>query len=184
LHITTTPFSGLLILKPRRYSDNRGFFSETFNRCRLQRAGIDVEFVQDNLSFSKAVHTLRGLHFQSGNSAQAKLVSVVKGSALDVAVDLRRSSPCFGQHLKLKLSASEGNQLLVPVGFAHGFLTLEPETFFTYKVSNYYSPAHDAGIRFNDGLLDIEWGVAPEAIVTSSKDADLPSFDPTVEYFP
>jgi dTDP-4-dehydrorhamnose 3,5-epimerase len=172
------------MLKPKRHSDNRGFFSETFNRRRLQEAGIVVEFVQDNLSFSEAAYTLRGLHFQSGDSAQAKLVSVVKGSALDLVVDLRRSSPCFGRHLKVKLCASEGDQLLVPVGFAHGFLTLEPETLFTYKVSNYYSPSHDTGIRFDDRLLGIDWGVAPEVIVTSSKDADLPSFDPTTEYFP
>ena len=183
LQITPTEFPGVFILQPRRHHDSRGFFTETYNRRRYAEAGIAVEFVQDNLSVSPACHTLRGLHFQSGQSAQAKLVEVIKGSVLDVIVDLRRSSPCFRHHFKTKLSAAEGNQLIVPIGFAHGFITLEPDTFFTYKVSDYYSPAHDAGIRFDDPSLGIDWGAPSELIVMSAKDRALPSFDPTAEYF-
>ena len=183
MHVTTTPFPGVLILQPKRFLDVRGFFSETYNRRRATEAGIFVEFVQDNLAYSKTRHTLRGLHFQREPFAQAKLVGVVRGSVLDVIVDLRRTSPCFGCAFTVELSAAEGNQLFVPVGFAHGFLTLEAETLFTYKVSNHYSPEHEGGIRFDDPLLAISWGAEANLIVTSNKDRELPSFDPKTEYF-
>lgn len=181
--ITPTPLPGLLILRPTRFEDRRGYFSESYNKRQLEAAGITLEFVQDNISFSNAPLTLRGLHFQNEPCAQAKLVSIVKGAVLDVVVDLRRSSPCFGRHFAVELSAAESIQLFVPVGFAHGFLTLEPDTLFTYKASNYYSPEHDAGIRFDDDRLGIDWGVDPNTVLTSGKDRQLPPFDPKAAYF-
>ena len=136
------------------------------------------------VSVSEPRGTLRGLHFQKEPFAQVKLVSVVQGAARDVVVDLRHSSPTFGRHFSILLSAEEGNQVFVPIGFAHGFLTLEPDTMLSYKVSNYYSPEHDFGIRFDDPRLGIDWGFDPASIITSEKDQLLPSFDPQTEYFP
>jgi len=183
LCITPTPLPGTFILKPRRFHDLRGFFTESYNKKGLAEAGITVDFVQDNLSFSAPVHTMRGLHFQTEPFAQAKLVSVVSGAVLDVVVDLRKASPCFGRHFAVVLSAEEGNQLFVPIGLAHGFLTLEPNTSFSYKVSTYYSPEHDAGIRFDDPKLAIDWSVPAHVVLTSEKDRDLPFFDPHMAYF-
>jgi dTDP-4-dehydrorhamnose 3,5-epimerase len=177
------PFPDVLILKPKRFSDLRGFFSETYNKRRLKQAGIDVEFVQDNLSYSEPRGTLRGLHFQREPFAQVKLVSIVKGAVRDVIVDIRHSSPTFGRHVSILLSAEEGNQVLIPIGFAHGFVTLEPDTMLSYKVSNYYSPEHDSGIRFDDPLLGIDWGCDAASIVISEKDQKLPPFDPKATYF-
>ena len=181
--VTPTGLPDLFVLQPQRFNDVRGFFCESYNKERLAEAGIFIDFVQDNLSFSASVWTLRGLHFQREPFAQAKLVSVIRGGALDVVVDLRRNSPCFGRHLAIELNAAEGQQLFIPVGFAHGFLTLEPNTLFAYKVSNYYSPEHDAGIRFNDTQLGIDWGVPPDLIRTSDKDKKLPTFNPKTDYF-
>lgn len=178
-----TPLPGALILKPKRFQDPRGFFCEAYSKRRLEQVGLCVDFIQDNLSYSKARFTLRGLHFQTPPCAQAKLVSVVKGAVRDVIVDLRRSSPTFGQHSAIELSAEAGNQLFVPIGFAHGFITLEPDTVFTYKVSNNYSPAHDTGICFDDAKLGIDWGANSSLVVTSEKDQTLPGFDPDKEYF-
>ncbi len=184
MDVVTTPFSGLLVLKPQRIEDGRGFFCESYSKRRLEEVGVYANFVQDNLSLSKAVGTLRGLHFQREPMAQAKLVSILKGLALDVVVDLRRSSKTFGEHFSVLLSPLEGNQLFVPVGFAHGFVTLAPETLFSYKVSNYYSPEHDAGIRFDDAILRVNWGRMVETPVVSERDRALPKFDPSAEYFP
>lgn len=184
MDILSTPLLGTLILRPKRLHDSRGFFCETYSKRLLEEAGLSIDFVQDNLSYSKARFTLRGLHFQTAPCAQAKLVSVVRGAARDVIVDLRRSSPTFGQHFETELSAENCHQLFIPVGLAHGFITLEPDTVFTYKISNDYSPEHDTGIRFDDPRLDIDWGVAPDLIVTSEKDQTLPGFDPNREYFP
>lgn len=184
MDVTTTPLLGVLVLKPKRFYDPRGYFSEIYNKRRLEEAGIEVAFVQDNVSVSKPRGTLRGLHYQREPVAQAKLVGVLAGSVRDVAVDLRRNSPTFGQHFSVLLSAEEGNQIFVPVGFAHAFLTLEPDTMIFYKVSNFYSPEHDAGIRFDDKLLGIDWGVDRAPIVTSDKDRQLPPFDPNTAYFP
>jgi dTDP-4-dehydrorhamnose 3,5-epimerase len=183
MEITTISLPGVLILKPKCFEDARGFFCESYNKRRLQEAGIDVEFIQDNVSLSKLRGTLRGLHFQTEPFAQAKFVSVIKGEILDVVVDLRRSSPTFSQHFSIKLSEAEGNQLFIPVGFAHGFLTLAPDTLFAYKVSEYYAPDHDTGIRFDDDVLSINWGEQPDLIVASDKDRQLPCFDPNAKYF-
>lgn len=184
MEVITTALSGVLILRPKRFHDARGFFSELYSSRRLDEAGIDADFVQDNISVSKARGTLRGLHFQTEPFGQAKLVSVMQGAVLDVIVDLRRSSPTFGRHFSVTLSASQGNQVFIPEGFAHGFLTHEPDTMLCYKVSNFYSPEHDTGIRFDDERLGIDWNFAHSDIVTSEKDRRLPSFDPKAAYFP
>ena len=183
MHIAPTPLPGVLLLKPERFYDPRGFFVESYHRARLAETGIGVDFVQDNLSFSKRALTLRGLHFQREPFAQAKLVSVITGAGLDIVVDLRRNSPHFGQHLAKQLRADEGNQLFIPVGFAHGFLSVEADTLLAYKVSNYYSPEHDAGIRFDDPKLAIDWGFCPDELLISDKDRRLPYFDPGNAYF-
>ena len=183
MDILVTPLSGVLVLTPKRFHDRRGFFCEAYSKRRLARAGIDVDFVQDNVSMSRPRGTLRGLHFQREPFAQVKLVSVVTGVARDVVVDIRHSSPTFGQHFSVLLSAEEGNQIFIPTGFAHGFLTLEPDTVVNYKVSNYYSPEHNSGIRFDDHSLGIDWGRDPSSIVISEKDQELPPFDPKAKYF-
>lgn len=165
---------GLLLLEPARHGDHRGFFSETYNRARLAAAGFDREFVQDNHAASAAAGTLRGLHFQRPPFAQAKLVRVVRGAILDVAVDIRAGSPTFGDHAAVALSAADWRQILVPAGFGHGYLTLEPDTEVIYKVDAYYSPAHDAGFAWDDPALGIDWGIDPAAAVLSQKDRALP----------
>jgi dTDP-4-dehydrorhamnose 3,5-epimerase len=183
MEVLITPLAGLLVLKPRRDVDERGFFSETYNKTELAaEAGIADDFVQDNVSLSTHAGTLRGLHFQREPLAQAKLVSVTQGAAWDVAVDLRRSSETFGKYWSIMLSAAEGNQLYVPRGFAHGLLTLKPNTLVAYKVTNHYSAAHDAGIRYDDAILGIDWGRAP--LVVSERDLAFPRFNPSSEYFP
>ena len=184
MDVAATPLAGVFILKPKRFHDPRGYFSETYNRRRLEASGIDVVFVQDNISLSKPAFTLRGMHFQTQPFAQVKLVSVLVGKARDIVVDLRRSSPTFGQHCFVELSAKEGNQVYIPVGCAHGFLSLEPDTMLSYKVSNYYSPEHDAGIRFDDPMLRVDWGIDLESAVVSEKDQKLPLFDRHADYFP
>jgi len=168
------------VIVPWRHGDHRGFFSEVYNRKRFSEVGIDLDFVQDNHSLSAEVGTIRGLHFQSPPFAQDKLVRVTRGRILDVAVDIRRSSLTYGQHVAVELSAQNWRQLLVPIGFAHGFCTLEPDTEVIYKVSGYYSAEHDHGLAFDDPALAIPWPVDPNAAVLSDKDrrhprlADLP----------
>jgi len=184
MDITLTPLAGVFVLKPKRLRDSRGFFSETYSRRRLADAGLNVDFVQDNVSVSKSPGTLRGLHFQKEPLPQVKLVSVAQGAARDVVVDIRHNSTTFGQHVSILLRAEAGNQVFVPIGFAHGFLTLEPDTMLSYKVSNYYSPEHDSGIRFDDPRLGIDWGFDHASIITSDKDRLLAPFDPQTEYFP
>ena len=178
--IEDTALAGVKIVTPKKFGDARGFFSETYNRQVFARSGLDLEFVQDNQSLSAEVGTIRGLHFQSPPFAQDKLVRVVRGAILDVAVDIRRSSPTFGQHVAVELSRENWRQLLVPIGFAHGFVTLEPDTEVIYKVTNYYSPANDLGLAFDDPALGIDWRVDLSRAVLSDKDrrhpklADLP----------
>ena len=168
---------------PDCFGDHRGFFSEAYNRRRLAEYGIDLDFVQDNYSFSTQKGTVRGLHFQIPPFAQDKLISVLKGSVLDVAVDMRKGSPDFGNHVAVVLSAEEGNQLLVPFGFAHGLCTLEPDTQVFYKVTNYYSPEHDKGVYWADPDIGIDWPVSEAAAQLSEKDGLLPRLAELPDYF-
>lgn len=171
----------VLLLTPQRFADDRGFFVETWNAARLKAAtGLSIDFVQDNMSLSRPAGTVRGLHFQHPPSAQAKLVSVARGRIFDVAVDVRRGSPTFGRHVSVELSAGDGNQILVPAGFLHGFQTLEPDTLVTYKVDAYYDAAADGGVRWDDPELGIAWPFRGE-ISISSKDAAAPAF-PAVDF--
>lgn len=163
------------LIRPKRFEDARGWFCETYSTGAFARLGIPDVFVQDNHSLSRPVGTVRGLHFQTPPAGQAKLVRCVRGRILDVAVDVRAGSPTYGRWVAAELSAENGHQLFVPVGFAHGFATLEPDTEVAYKVSALYAPACDGGIRWDDPALGIDWrlpaGVAP---VLSPKDAALP----------
>ena len=169
-----TALDGVVIVTPKRLGDERGFFVETYNKSALGAQGVALEFVQDNHSLSREVGTLRGLHFQSAPFAQDKLVRCSRGRILDVAVDLRRSSPTYRQHVAVELSAENGRQLLVPVGFAHGFCTLETDTEVQYKVTNYYSPANDHGLAFDDPEIAIAWPVDRSNAILSAKDRALP----------
>jgi dTDP-4-dehydrorhamnose 3,5-epimerase len=164
------------IICPKRHGDSRGFFSETYNKALLSDAGIDIDFVQDNHAYSAEKGTVRGLHFQMPPFAQDKLVRVVRGAILDVALDLRLGSPTYGQHVSSVISAENGKQILVPSGFAHGLATLEPHTEVLYKVSQYYAPEHDRGILWNDPDLAIDWGLAEADAILSAKDRGLPGF--------
>ena len=167
---------GVLLLTPRRFGDDRGFFSETFSAPRLVEAGFDRAFVQDNHSLSRAKGVVRGLHFQAPPHAQDKLVRATRGAILDVAVDIRRGSPTYGRHVAAELSAENWAQLLVPVGFAHGFVTLEPDTEVQYKVTDIYAPETEGAIRWNDPDLAVDWPVAEGAATLSDKDAIAPFF--------
>jgi dTDP-4-dehydrorhamnose 3,5-epimerase len=162
------------IIRSPRHLDHRGSFSEIFHAARLRELGISCAFVQDNLSTSARAGTLRGLHFQVPPAAQAKLITVVQGRIFDVAVDVRRGSPSFGRHVSVELSAEDDRQLFVPVGFAHGFLTLEHDVAVVYKVSRHYSPAHERGVRWSDPTIAIAWPFESEDVITSAKDAQLP----------
>lgn len=165
------------LIKPVRFSDPRGWFAEAYNERRFAELGVDLRFVQDNQSFSAQRGTIRGLHFQAPPQAQAKLVRCIVGRIFDVVVDIRRGSPSFGRWISAELSAENGNQLLVPVGYAHGFLTLEPNTEVLYKVSNFYSPACDRGIVWDDPAIGVDWPLGAAEPLTSQKDAVLPRLD-------
>lgn len=166
----------VLEIIPEKFGDDRGFFSETYNAQKFLAAGIDLVFVQDNHSFSAAKGVLRGLHYQLTPHAQDKLVRVVKGAIFDVAVDIRRSSRTFGKWVGLEISAAKWNQILVPKGFAHGFVTLEPDTEVVYKVTDLYAPECDRNIRFDDTDIGIEWPVDISSVQLSNKDAAAPKF--------
>jgi dTDP-4-dehydrorhamnose 3,5-epimerase len=168
---------------PRRFEDPRGWFCETYQRDRFRAAGIDADFVQDNQSWSKPAGTLRGVHFQTPPYAQAKLVRCLKGRIWDVAVDLRVDSPTCGQWVAAELTAAGGEQLYIPAGFGHGFLTLEPETEVAYKVDAFYAPECDGGIAWNDPDLAISWPLPGAAPQLSDKDAHLPAFKDFVSPF-
>ena len=176
MQIETLKIPNIILISPRQFSDPRGTFSEVYNRAVLAVHGIDIDFVQDNQSLSHATGTVRGLHFQTPPFAQAKLVRVIRGRIFDVAVDMRISSATYGRHVAVELSAENRRQLLVPVGFAHGFCTLEPDTEVIYKVSAPYAPEHDAGVLWNDPDLGIPWPVEAGRAVLSEKDARLPRF--------
>lgn len=183
LTITPTAIPAVMVIVPKSFDDHRGSFCETYNRARFFDRGIALEFVQDNQSWSAAKGTLRGLHFQSPPKAQDKLVRVLRGRILDVAVDLRLSSPTYGRWVAEELSAENGRQLLIPVGFAHGFCTLEPDTHVLYKVTDYYSPEVDFGIAWNDPDVGIDWPFSRNEIILSDKDASLPSLKALPNYF-
>lgn len=174
----------VMVLTPKRFGDARGFFVETWSRRVYAEAGIDVDFVQDNHSLSRATGVIRGLHFQVAPSPQGKLVRVVRGSILDVAVDLRHGSPTFGQFVTAEISAENGRQMWVPVGFAHGFCTLEPDTEVIYKVTSYYDAAADKGLAFDDPDLAIPWPVAPAEAIVSDKDRHHPRLADLPIHFP
>ncbi|MDZ7629164.1 MAG: dTDP-4-dehydrorhamnose 3,5-epimerase [Parvularculaceae bacterium] len=176
LDVKRTEIEGVLLLTPKRWADARGFFVETWNAERFRQAGLAHDFVQDNHSYSAEAGTVRGLHFQAPPRAQAKLVRVMRGAVMDVAVDVRRGSPTYGRHVRALLSAENGAQLFVPVGFLHGFATLEPHTDVAYKVTDFYSQAHDGAVIWNDADLGIDWGVDPGRAVLSDKDAKAPRF--------
>jgi dTDP-4-dehydrorhamnose 3,5-epimerase len=172
---------GLFILEPTIYEDDRGWFFESFHQERFrENTGYTKSFVQDNESFS-IQHVLRGLHFQLPPMAQAKLVKVLKGKVLDVAVDIRKDSASYGQYQKIELSDSNRRMFFIPEGFAHGFLALSDEVIFQYKCSNFYSPNHDSGIAWNDTDLNIDWGINHPII--SKKDAQLQKFHTFVSLF-
>ena len=183
MQVTALAIPDVKLITPKKYGDHRGFFSETFSRKALREAGIDLEFVQDNQSLSVEKGVLRGLHYQLPPTAQDKLVRVVRGSILDVAVDIRRGSPTFGKHVSEVISAENWTQILVPIGFAHGFVTLEPNTEVIYKVTNYYSPKDERGIRWNDPALGIDWGIAPASAVLSDRDTKHPLFKDATDLF-
>lgn len=164
-----------LLFAPKRFSDPRGWFSETYNERALQQHGITCGFVQDNQSHSLSAGTIRGLHYQCPPFGQAKVVRVLRGRIFDVAVDIRIGSPTYGKFVAAELSADNGHQLYVPVGFAHGFCTLEDHTEVLYKVSAPYSPAHEGGIRWDDANVAVDWPTARQAVLVSDKDAALPS---------
>lgn len=174
LDVRPLDLGGLLEIRPKRFEDERGFFSEVWNQERFAQTGINVRFVQDNHSRSNARGVLRGLHFQVAPGAQDKLVRVSRGSVFDVAVDIRRESPTYGRWAGIILSADEWNQLYVPKGFAHGFVTLEDDTEVLYKVSAPYSPELDRTIRFDDADIGIEWPVARAELILSKKDRSAP----------
>ncbi len=181
--VSDTIFPEIKIITPARHRDERGFFSETFSQRDFAKADICRGFVQDNHTYTARAGTVRGLHFQIPPFAQDKLIRVLRGAIFDVAVDVRRGSPNFGRHATFRLSAAEWNQAFIPAGFAHGFCTLEPDTEVLYKVSSFYSPAHDKGLRWNDPELRIEWPLAAADALLSNKDRSLPTLAELPSYF-
>lgn len=171
-----TDIEGLWIIEPRVFGDNRGYFFESFSLRDFEAHVGPVAFVQDNESLSERRGVLRGLHFQKGDLAQAKLLRVVQGSVLDVAVDIRPGSPTFGQYVSVVLSGENKRQFFIPRGFAHGFLVLEDHTVFQYKCDNYYAPEAEGSYRWNDPAFAIDWGISPDEVILSEKDARAPFY--------
>ncbi|GAA4334887.1 dTDP-4-dehydrorhamnose 3,5-epimerase [Mucilaginibacter gynuensis] len=177
MNIELTPLEGCLLLKPNIFTDKRGYFFESFNQKSFNDAtGIETQFIQDNQSFSTK-GTLRGLHFQKGEHAQAKLVRVIKGEVLDVAVDLRPGSATYGQYYKTLLSEENNLQLFIPRGFGHGFVVLSDTAIFFYKCDNYYNKASEGGIHYADPVLNIDWTLPKDELIVSAKDQVLPFFE-------
>lgn len=175
MNIIKTPIDGLLIIEPDVFNDPRGFFCETYNEKRYSEAGITQHFVQDNMSESQ-YGVVRGLHFQKGDAAQAKLVQCIVGKVLDVAVDLRSDSPTYGQWYAVELTADNHRQFLIPRGFAHGFSVLSERALFSYKCDNLYCPQEEGGVYPLDPTLKIDWGVAEDKMILSDKDKKHPLF--------
>ena len=173
MKITKTALDGVVMIEPQVFEDARGYFFESWNKAKMEEAGLNYDFIQDNQSKS-CYGTIRGIHFQKGEFSQAKLVRVLQGTVLDVAVDLRKDSKTFGQHVAVELSAENNRQLMIPRGFGHGFSVLTPTAVFAYKCDNVYNKASEAGIRFDDPALGIDWKVKPEEAVLSDKDKILP----------
>lgn len=174
MQIEHTSLQGVVILTPARHGDARGFFSESWNKARMEAAGLHFDFVQDNHSVSAAAGTVRGLHFQTPPHAQAKLIRCGQGALLDVAVDIRRGSPTYGQWVGIELSAQNGRQLLIPTGFLHGFVTRAPDTEIIYKCTDYYAPDCDAAVRYDDPDIGIDWGLGAQPAILSDKDKAAP----------
>jgi len=183
MRVEETAIPAVKIVTPKKHGDARGFFSEVYNKSEWSGAGLNFEFVQDNHSFSAAVGTLRGLHFQAAPVGQNKLIRVARGRILDVAVDIRRSSPTFGRHVAVELSAANWRQLLIPIGFAHGFVTLEPDTEVLYKTTANYSAAHDRGLAWDDPDVDVEWPLPAGGPVLSEKDRRWPRLKEAEDLF-
>jgi len=179
MKVTETKLKGCFIIEPPIFKDTRGYFFESFNAEKFNHeTALEVNFVQDNQSYS-TYGVLRALHYQTGNFAQAKLVRVLSGKVLDVAVDLRQDSPTFGQHIALELSSENKKQLFIPRGFGHGFVVLSPTAEFFYKCDNFYNKEAEGGIIYNDQTLNIDWKLPENQLIISSKDADLPTIQNT-----
>jgi dTDP-4-dehydrorhamnose 3,5-epimerase len=174
MKVTESPLKGCFVIDQKVFRDERGFFFEAYQQQKFEEAiGQEVHFVQDNVSVSKK-GVLRGLHFQKGNSAQSKLIQVLKGEVLDVVVDLREGSSTFGQHFKMKLSSENRKSIFIPKGMAHGFLALSESVIFSYKCDELYDPKSEAGILYNDPTLDIDWEIGEDELILSVKDLNLP----------
>ena len=178
--VKETKLKGCFILEPKVFQDSRGYFFESFNQNTFNRLiGKNINFIQDNESFSSK-GVLRGLHFQKGEDAQAKLVRVVKGTVLDIAVDIRKNSPTFGQNVTLELSEDNKQQLFIPRGFAHGFIVLSDTAIFSYKCDNFYNKESEGGIIYNDASLKIDWKLNEKEFIVSEKDLQLPTLKEAV----
>jgi len=183
MNFMRTDIPDVVIIEPTLHGDERGYFIETFREDKLEAfLGYTINFCQDNESKSSR-GVLRGLHYQLAPAAQTKLVRVIQGSVLDVAVDIRKGSPTFGQHVAVELTAENKKQMLIPRGFAHGFVVLEDDTVFAYKVDNYYSPENDRGIAFNDKDLNIDWQILHSELKLSAKDKTQPKLNETNDLF-
>ena len=169
MKVTKTEIDGVFIIEPQVFEDERGYFFESYNKDKLKEQGIAYDFIQDNQSKSK-YGTIRGIHFQKGEYAQAKLVRVLEGTVLDVAVDLRKDSPTFGKHVAVELSAENRRQLMIPRGFGHGFSVLSETAVFAYKCDNVYNKASEGGLRYNDPKLGIDWKIDTDKAILSDKD--------------
>ncbi len=176
MQVLQTKIPGLLIIEPNVFADHRGYFFESYSQQKYNELGIKNEFVQDNVS-SSVRGVVRGLHYQLGPYSQAKLIQVLKGKVLDVAVDLRQGSPTFGQHLSIEISEENHRQFFVPRGFAHGFSVLSDEVLFSYKCDNFYNKEAERGINYNDSSLNIDWQIAENEIIVSPKDQVFPSLE-------
>ncbi len=181
MEIINTPIPDLIILKPRVFKDDRGYFFEAYNDSRYKEAGIKFDFVQDNISYSSK-NTIRGLHYQVGDFAQSKLVQVVQGKVIDVAIDLRKNSPTFGKHFAIELSDENNLQFYIPRGFAHGFSVLSETALFHYKCDNYYNKESERGIIYNDKTIGIDWQIDLNNAIVSEKDIILPTFENATKF--
>ncbi len=182
MKITPTNIPDVLLIEPPVFGDHRGYFLESYNKSKLPETLKNIDFVQDNESKSQK-GVLRGLHFQTPPYCQSKLVRVIEGSVLDIAVDIRKGSPTFGEHVSIELTGENKKQLFIPRGFAHGFVVLSDTAIFSYKCDNYYSPNHDSGISFNDPSLQIDWKIEIEHCILSEKDLKLPLLKDSKDLF-